>query len=121
MNNCPVKILTVFWSPFVMEPKKFSNQFNGIEINLMETLARQAKFSSIYTTMDVPENWGTLHVANKSGSGLMGALLQKQGDIAIGNIAPNPERHLMFDFTVQYMQVLIHNFQIDKNVLQKYL
>lgn len=106
MNQCPIKILTVFWPPFVLKPEISTEPIqNGIEINIITVLANQANFTPNYITMDVPENWGTLDVKNQSGTGMMGELLMKKGDIAIGNISPNPERHQMFDFSVQYTQV----------------
>lgn len=111
MNQCPINILTVFWPPFVIEPEKSHGTIkNGIEINIIATVASQANFNPNYITMEMPENWGTLDVGNQTGTGMMGELLKKKGDIAIGNISPNPERHQMFDFTVQYMQVYVFNF-----------
>lgn len=106
MNSCPIKILTVLWPPFIIPPENNSQKITkGIEINIISTVAKQTNFLPIYiVTKHEPENWGALNVVNRSGTGMMGSLLENKGDIAIGNISPNTERHYLFDFTVQYMQ-----------------
>lgn len=112
LNHCPVKIVTVFWPPFVIQPKerKFGEEYltmtEGIEIEIMDTIAKKANFTPKYKSFDVPENWGVIY-SNKTGSGMMGMLLDNEVDIAIGTLTPTIENHKNFDFTIQYMQVNI--------------
>lgn len=61
-------------------------------------------FFFLEKSLEDQEKWGTFH-NNGSGTGMIGTLLVKKADIAIGTITPREQSHRSFDFTAQYYQV----------------
>ena len=65
----------------------------------MQTL----KHNFMFQNLDESENWGQLFPLNYTGTGMMGEFLKHKADIAVGNLKPDLDRHIIFDYTVQYM------------------
>ncbi|CAO1443385.1 unnamed protein product [Diamesa serratosioi] len=110
MNGCTVKIATLIYPPYILPVQNGQNWgnnvniTNGIEIQIIKAIAKQANFAAQFHVLDESENWGQIFPHNSTGTGMMSAFLKHQTDIAVGSLKPNLERHTVFDYTVQYMQ-----------------
>ena len=97
MNGCPVKIATIIYPPYILPPSKGQNKgnnvnlTNGIEIQIIKSIAKQANFSPKFHVLDESENWGQIFPLNNSGTGMMGEFMKHRTDIAVGSLKPDHE------------------------------
>lgn len=108
MNNCPVYARAVIWPPYVIlsENKlidgKYVNLKKGIEILILNTVAKVANFNVLYTVSNLNQDWGVLH-KNGTATGMMKSVLDGEADIGVGAIASLGLRHYYFDPSVSYI------------------
>lgn len=110
LKECEVKVRTIIWPPFVNEPvRKVSNNYNqfifenGIEINIMNTIAKIANFTVNYTISRKPEDWGYVNI-NGSTSGMMASLINEEVDIGMSSVGATVTRYQFFDNSITYLQ-----------------
>ncbi|XP_076353787.1 glutamate receptor ionotropic, delta-1-like isoform X3 [Tachypleus tridentatus] len=73
----------------------------GLEIGLLDTLARKLNFSYVIKSPKDNE-WGT-RLSNQSWTGMIGMVHRKEADIAVDSIAVTEERQEAVDFTLPYV------------------
>lgn len=109
LNGYKIKVRAVVWSPYVLFPTNITKNYNnvniveGIEIELLKTLAEIANFSVEYSLSSIPQDWGLI-TPNGSATGSMKALINKDADLAIGSIGPTLERHDFLDYAYCHLQ-----------------
>lgn len=107
LNDCPVRVRVVQWPPYVMPPKEHITgteiyEFDdGLEINLINTVAERANFKIIYSMSNTTQNFGTVK-SNGTTTGIFTALREGKTDIALGSLALSEEGGEKFDFTTTY-------------------
>ncbi|XP_003743738.1 ionotropic receptor 25a [Galendromus occidentalis] len=97
------KVVTIVQPPFVYRNNE-TKKFRGYCIDLIDEIKKILKFEyEIYEVAD--SHFGS---KNKEGtwSGLIGDLVQKKADIALGPIAVMAERETVVDFTVPYYDLV---------------
>lgn len=110
LHHCQVKVRTIVWPPFVDEPSRkipeTRNQYefeNGIEIKLMNTVAKAANFFVNYTVSDLPLDWGKLF-RNGTSSGMMKSLMDEDVDVGLCALGATVTRHNFLDASETYIQ-----------------
>lgn len=108
MQECPVRVRAVIWPPFIIKPRKVYDVRNvnftkGIEIMLMNTIAKVANFSVIYSLSEKEQDWGNIF-RNRTATGMMKTLLNEEVDVGLGALATLLYRHFHFDSSVTYYQ-----------------
>lgn len=107
LNDCPVRVRVVQWPPYIMPPKQHIPgtelyEFDdGLEVNLINTIAQRANFKVIYTMSNKTQNFGTVN-SNGTTTGIFTALREEMADIAMGSLALSEERAEKFDFSTSY-------------------
>lgn len=106
LNGCPVRVVTVVWPPYVLAPEKkisgTKNEYDfrdGLEIRLMNTMAKAANFSVVYITSEVGQDWGFVDI-NGRATGAFQYLKNEEADAAISSFAVSVESHFYFDSIV---------------------
>lgn len=107
LNDCPVRVRVIQWPPYVMPPKEHIAgteiyEFDdGLEINLINTIAEQANFKIIYSMSNTTQNFGNVD-SNGTTTGIFSALREEKTDIALGSLALSEEGGEKFDFSTTY-------------------
>lgn len=107
LNKCPVRVRTIVWPPYVVQPKDFNrstigiNFTQGLEIQMMNTVAKALNFTPVYTVSQKSEDWGSIS-ENGTAFGIFKTLLNDEHDLAISCLASTPNRFLHFDPSVPY-------------------
>ncbi|KAF5289204.1 hypothetical protein FQR65_LT00090 [Abscondita terminalis] len=98
LNGCTLRVQPVIWPPYVLPPKK--NVFSeGVEIQLLNTMADEANFTIQYLTTNKTQNWGTI-ANNGSASETLLVLQNEKCDTVVGSFAATLERHKHFDYII---------------------
>ncbi|KAF5299275.1 hypothetical protein FQA39_LY02448 [Lamprigera yunnana] len=100
LNGYSLKVQPVIWPPYVLPPK--SGQFlDGVEIELINLMAKVANFSVIYLNIDStrPGGWGFVY-ENGTAEGSLLKLKNEECDILIGSFGATNERHKFYDYIV---------------------
>lgn len=107
LNNCPVKVRTIIWPPYVIAPKKYNrsqigiNFTQGLEIQLLNTIAEAANFKVVYTLSKKIEDWGFI-LDDGNASGIFKSILAEEVDIGVSSLAATLNRFMFFDPTIPY-------------------
>ncbi|XP_076352647.1 glutamate receptor ionotropic, kainate 2-like [Tachypleus tridentatus] len=91
-------------SPFIVldkDPKETLKAGYGIEVHLLNTLARKMNFRYVIRT-PLDGEWGR-KLPNGTWTGLVGMVQRKEADIAIAKISITEERKEAVDFTIPYI------------------
>lgn len=131
LNKCPVRIVTTTWPPFILpfQEREFTNKLinignEGIEIKLLQTISEKMNFGlnfqcmhflfkfmnanvsfSYFLRIEDDAKWGEVR-ENRVGTGMFGIMSRAKADIGVACITPRENIHAIFDFTVQYLQVI---------------
>lgn len=110
LKSCEVQIRTIVWPPFVSTPTRkvpgTKNEFifeSGIEIKLMNTVAKAANFTPVYTLSERVQDWGVITI-NGTATGMMATVLNEEVDIGMCTLGATDARHQFFESSVSYMQ-----------------
>lgn len=107
LNDCPVRVRVVQWPPYIMPPKQhiagteLYDFDDGLEINLINTIAERANFKIIYSMSHTTQNFGTVN-SNGTTTGVFTVLREESADIAMGSLALSEQRAEKFDFSTTY-------------------
>lgn len=101
LNNCPVRIITHMWPVHVFPMDVNRQELEGIEINLLKTIARQANIRLEFKIFDEEEAWGQV-LPDKTTTGMLNVLTREEADLAIGGYWPSRSRLAMFDMSSHY-------------------
>lgn len=104
LNGRHLKIAAINNPPFVLYEEKLSI-VDGIEPSLMKIMAKEMGFT--YTYIPTPSNqlWGDifeLAVGEFNFTGMLGMLVRKEVDVAIGNFYLTYKRAAYIDYTAVY-------------------
>lgn len=109
LNGCPVRVRVVEWPPYVMQPTYHISgtelyEFNeGIEIELMKTIAAKINLTVIYSMSDNPNDWGNID-SNGTVTGSLLELKERKCDIIMTAMSLQQEWTELFDHTRSYVQ-----------------
>lgn len=109
LNNCTVRIRTVPWPPFVMEPSYHLQgtdlyEFeDGLEIQLFNAISERMNIGVIYSMSEKKYNWGTV-LDNGTSTGLFLALEEGRADIVMSSLALQQKRAENLDASKSYIQ-----------------
>lgn len=109
LSNCTVRIRTVPWPPFVMEPSYHLQgtdlyEFDdGLEIRLFNTISKRMNIGVIYSMSEKKYNWGNV-LDNGTATGLFLALQEGRADITMSSLALQQRRAENFDPSKSYIQ-----------------
>ena len=110
VTGCPLKITTVIYPPFVMQPQVTSTNNNsqyqfteGFEVKMINMAADFIGMKPVYTMSDVPDDWGIAY-ANGTTKGPLTKLFNGEVEVAIGAYVATRETHQLFEYTNSYFQ-----------------
>lgn len=107
LKGCPVKVRTVIWPPYVIAPARINpyqttiNLTEGLDIQMLNTIAKAANFTIEYSISEKIEDWGSI-LENGTSTGLFEALLKEKVQMAVGTLAATVNRFKYFDPSVPY-------------------
>lgn len=124
LKKCEVKVRTIIWPPFVNYPIRRipnTNQYEfqtGIEIKIMNTIAKAANFTVNYTLSDRMQDWGGIG-ANNTSTGMMASLINEEVDIGMCSLSATILRHLSFESSLPYIEEAL-TFCVPQSDLKPY-
>lgn len=109
LNRCPVRVRAIVWPPYILAPRNFNssktrtgiNFTRGIEINLLNTIAKAVNFKTVYSVSSKIEDWGYI-LENGSALGIFESLMTDEVDIGIGSLAATINRFLHLTPSLPY-------------------
>lgn len=107
LSTCPIRVTVTQWPPYIMPPKQHIPgtdiyEFDeGLEINLMNTVAERAKFKVIYSMSEETRNFGSVRDDGTT-SGIFKGLEEGRADVAMGSLALMEARAAKFDLISSY-------------------
>nr|BBH62853.1 ionotropic receptor [Tropilaelaps mercedesae] len=99
------RVVTIVQPPFVYEGNGTGPAFRGYCIDLLDEIKKILKFE--YTVYGVEDkHFGSKNKDTGQWNGLIGDLVKKKAEIALGPIAVMAERETVVDFTVPYYDLV---------------
>lgn len=100
-----LRVATLHFPPVVfIEEGQDPRRIYGIEPSVMDVLARGLNFSFEYLPVSPSEMWGSVigDGENRTATGLLGALMKKEADVALGNLYLDYTRLAIIGFSSHY-------------------
>lgn len=109
---CNIHIGAIIWPPNILamgiklplDPSRPQSKLYGVEIRLMNLIARRLNLAPIYHVYGIEENWGNVY-SYQIATGIFGALFDGDIDVALGTVSLTEDRYRFLDISVQYLQV----------------
>jgi Ligated ion channel L-glutamate- and glycine-binding site len=103
LYGCPINVLT-FADTFAVIKKQLSDgsvELQGYDIDIVKGLSDAMNFKTNFTLMNISMPWGMV-MKNGTVTGVLGLLLNKFGDMGIGNYILKANRLEVLDSSVPY-------------------
>ncbi|KXJ82458.1 hypothetical protein RP20_CCG013679 [Aedes albopictus] len=99
-NNCPLKVSTPIWEPFVVGNE--TSVEKGFEVLMIEAIAARLKLAPIYKIIETER--ATARITVDKDVGFYADLIRRNSDIMIGGLYENPISRKLLSTTIPYYQ-----------------